>query len=288
MTRGKSICSVLKTIRKQVANANEIKYEPRECNYQGECRGTCPACEAEVRYIEQQLDVRRQLGMAVAIVGISAGLSALTGCSDKAKKVDSVSEEESKLTVGKVRVDTLERLDGDVVYKSPVDTVIVEKEPATVKKRTAPFQAPAPRQEEQDIAVYDEVIGRTGGVDDESIPIPNPYLDIDLESSDRAFDVVEQMPSFPGGSKKLVEYLSEKTRYPKDLEETCIQGRVILTFVVEKDGSISDVKVVRSLDPLLDKEAVRVVSSMPKWIPGKQNGVAVRVKYTIPVTFRLK
>ena len=279
---------MLKTIRKQVANANEIKYEPRECNYQGECRGTCPACEAEVRYIEQQLDVRRQLGMAVAIVGISAGLSALTGCSDKAKKVDSVSEEESKLTVGKVRVDTLERLDGDVVYKSPVDTVIVEKEPATVKKRTAPFQAPAPRQEEQDIAVYDEVIGRTGGVDDESIPIPNPYLDIDLESSDRVFDVVEQMPSFPGGSKKLMEYLSEKTRYPKDLEETCIQGRVILTFVVEKDGSISDVKVVRSLDPLLDKEAVRVVSSMPKWIPGKQNGVALRVKYTIPVTFRLK
>ena len=279
---------MLKTIRKQVADANEIKYEPRECNYQGECRGSCPACEAEVRYIEQQLDVRRQLGMAVAIVGISAGLSALTGCSDKAKKVDSVSEEESKLTVGKVRVDTLERLDGDVVYKSPVDTVIVEKEPATVKKRTAPFQAPAPRQEEQDIAVYDEVIGRTGGVDDESIPIPNPYLDIDLESSDRAFDVVEQMPSFPGGSKKLMEYLSEKTRYPKDLEETCIQGRVILTFVVERDGSISDVKVVRSLDPLLDKEAVRVVSSMPKWIPGKHNGVAVRVKYTIPVTFRLK
>ena len=118
---------MLKTIRKQVADANEIKYEPRECNYQGECRGTCPACEAEVRYIEQQLDVRRQLGMAVAIVGISAGLSAFTGCSNKAKKVDSVSEEESKLTVGKVRVDTLERVDGDVVYKSPVDTVIVEK-----------------------------------------------------------------------------------------------------------------------------------------------------------------
>ena len=279
---------MLKTIRKQVANANEIKYEPRECNYQGECRGTCPACEAEVRYIEQQLDVRRQLGMAVAIVGISAGLSALTGCSNKAKKVDSVSEEESKLTVGKVRVDTLERVDGDVVYKSPVDTVIVEKEPATVKKRTAPFQAPAPRQEEQDIAVYDEVIGRTGGVDDESIPIPNPYLDIDLESSDRAFDVVEQMPSFPGGQQKLMEYLSENTRYPEGLGESCIQGRVILTFVVERDGSISDVKVVRSLDPLLDKEAVRVVSSMPKWIPGKQNGVAVRVKYTIPVTFRLK
>ena len=76
MTKGKSICNVLKTIRKQVADANEIKYEPRECHHEGECRGTCPACEAEVRYIEQQLNIRRQLGKAVAVVGISAGLDA--------------------------------------------------------------------------------------------------------------------------------------------------------------------------------------------------------------------
>ena len=80
MARGKSICSVLKTIRKQVADANDIEYEPRECHHQGDCRGTCPACEAEVRYIQQQLDIRRQLGKAVAVVGISAGLAALNSC----------------------------------------------------------------------------------------------------------------------------------------------------------------------------------------------------------------
>lgn len=287
MTRGKTICSVLKTIRKHVADANEIKYEPRECNHQGECRGTCSACEAEVRYIEQQLDIRRQLGKAVAVVGISAGLSALTGCSNRAKMVDNVSEEESKLMVGKVMINAPERLDGDVEYRSPVDTVIVEKDPATIKKRTAPFKAPAPRQEKKDTAAFDEdVIGRTGVVEVEPVPIPNPGYS--APDSSEVFGVVEQMPSFRGGQQKLMEYLAENTRYPEGLGESCIQGRVIVTFVVEKDGSISDVKVVKSVDPLLDKEAVRVVSSMPKWHPGKQNGVAVRVKYTLPVTFRLK
>lgn len=287
MTRGKSICGVLKTIRKQVADANDIKYEPRECHHQGECRGTCPACEAEVRYIEQQLDIRRQLGKAVAVVGISAGLSVLTGCSNKTKMVDSVSEEESKLMVGKVMINAPERLDGDVEYRSPVDTVIVDKDPATIKKRTAPFQASVPKPEKKDSAVCEEeelLIGMVGAV--EPVPMPNPYLD--PADEEKVFGVVEQMPSFRGGQQKLMEYLAENTRYPKELAEACIQGRVIVTFVVEKDGSISNVKVAKSLDPLLDKEAVRVVSAMPKWIPGKQNGVTYRVKYTLPVTFRLQ
>ena len=291
MTRGKSICSVLKTIRKQIADANDIKYEPRECHYEGECRGTCPACEAEVRYIERELDIRRQLGKAVAIVGISAGLSALTGCGDKAKKVDSVSETESNPTKGKVMVEPKqERLDGDVEYKSPVDSVIIDKDPATIKKRTAPFHATAPKTEKKDTVVFEEeevmVMGRTGGVDIDPVPMPNPYLDPDFY--ERVFDVVEQMPSFPGGQQKLMDYLSENIRYPKELAEASIQGRVIVTFIVEKDGSISNVKVAKSLDPLLDKEAMRVVSGMPNWNPGKQNYVAVRVRYIIPVTFRLK
>lgn len=289
MTRGKTICSVLKTIRKQVSDANEIKYEPRECHYEGECRGTCPACEAEVRYIERELDLRRQLGKAVAVVGISTGLSALTGCGNKAKNVDSVSESESNLSKGIVKVDTLERVDGDVEYKSPVDTVIVDKDPATIKKRTAPFKAPAPKAEKKESAVNEGemVMGQTGGVDIDPVPIPNPY--INPKSSEEVFgDVAEQMPSFPGGDRKLMEYLSENIRYPEECEEICVQGRVIVSFIVEKDGSISNVKVAKSLDPLLDKEAVRVVSGMPKWIPGRQNGVAVRVRYIIPVTFRLQ
>ena len=108
------------------------------------------------------------------------------------------------------------------------------------------------------------------------------------EEETRVFDVVEQMPSFPGGPSALFEYLSKNIKYPVVAEENGIQGRVIVTFVVERDGSITDVRVVKSVDPSLDKEAQRVVKSMPRWIPGKQNGSAVRVKYTVPVTFRLQ
>ena len=108
------------------------------------------------------------------------------------------------------------------------------------------------------------------------------------EEETKVFDVVEEMPQFPGGPQALFEYLSKNIKYPVVAEENGVQGRVIVTFVVERDGSMTDVKVVKSVDPSLDKEAQRVVKSMPHWIPGKQNGSAVRVKYTVPVTFRLQ
>ncbi len=104
----------------------------------------------------------------------------------------------------------------------------------------------------------------------------------------KVFDVVEQMPSFPGGMGALMSWLGQNIKYPVIAAENGVQGRVIVQFVVEKDGSITDVKVAKSVDPSLDKEAARVVSSMPKWTPGKQNGSAVRVKYTVPVTFKLQ
>ena len=104
----------------------------------------------------------------------------------------------------------------------------------------------------------------------------------------RGFDVVEEMPQFPGGPSSLFEYLARNVKYPVTAEENGVQGRVIVTFVVERDGSLNDVKVVKSVDPSLDKEAQRVVRSMPHWIPGKKNGSPVRVKYTVPVTFRLQ
>lgn len=104
----------------------------------------------------------------------------------------------------------------------------------------------------------------------------------------KIFEVVEQMPAFPGGDAALMKYLQENTQYPTIAAENGVQGRVVIGFVVEKDGSITDVTVIKSQDPSLDREATRVVKSMPRWIPGKQNGSAVRVKYQVPVTFRLQ
>jgi protein TonB len=108
------------------------------------------------------------------------------------------------------------------------------------------------------------------------------------EVENKVFEVVEQMPSFPGGAGALMKYLSENIKYPVVAQENGVQGRVVVSFVVERDGSITDVKVAKSVDPSLDREAMRVVRSMPHWIPGKQNGSAVRVKYNVPVSFRLQ
>lgn len=107
-------------------------------------------------------------------------------------------------------------------------------------------------------------------------------------SPDQEFTVVEEMPKFPGGPSAAQEYLAKNVKYPAEAYNKGIRGRVIVQYVVEKDGSISNVKVVRGVDPLLDAEAVRVIKSMPKWEPGKQRGQNVRVKYTMPVTFSLQ
>lgn len=223
MSKGKSICSVLKTIRKQVADANGIKYEPRVCHYQGECLGTCPACEAEVRYLELQLDMRRQLGKAVAIVGISAGLAALTGCSSASK---------------------------------------VAKENDAVMANT-------------------EHVLKTGEVVvDEKHPTP--------ATAEKVFGIVEQMPMFRGGDRGLKAFLAENIRYPSECVLKGIEGRVILNMIIERDGSVSHIEVKKGVHPLLDEEAVRVASLMPKWMPGKQMGTAVRVNFTLPVSFSLK
>lgn len=108
-----------------------------------------------------------------------------------------------------------------------------------------------------------------------------------LQYLTRVYQVVEQQPSFPGGREELFKYLAYNVRYPIDAAKNKIEGRVLVTFVVEHDVSISNVNVANSVYPSLDKESIRVVSGMPKWIPGKANGKTIRVKYTIPITFRL-
>ncbi len=102
------------------------------------------------------------------------------------------------------------------------------------------------------------------------------------------FVVAEKMPSFPGGQQALMKYLSENIRYPVIAQENGVQGRVIVQFTVRKDGSIDDVKVVKSADPSLDKEAVRLIKSVPAWEPGMQRGKAVHCKFTVPIVFKLQ
>ena len=193
--------------------------------------------------------------------------------------------------------------------KEPVKPKIEPKKEIPVARETQKFTAPVIKKdelvkEENQVKQMDQLDAKVAvgtkdeeGVKDRNIeavrsdiavaappppPAPKP------EVSNKVFDVVEEMPSFPGGQGALMSFLSSNIKYPVVAQENGVQGRVIVSFVVERDGSISDVKVARSVDPSLDREAQRVVKSMPRWKPGKQNGSAVRVKYTVPVVFRLQ
>lgn len=110
---------------------------------------------------------------------------------------------------------------------------------------------------------------------------------IEIEAHNGIYDVTEQMPNFPGGMSQLKSFIQNNLHYPVDAVKDGTEGRVILTFVVEKDGSLTDIKVAKSVSPSLDKEAVRIVKSMPEWIPGKHEGKKVRVKYPLPISFKL-
>ena len=106
-------------------------------------------------------------------------------------------------------------------------------------------------------------------------------------TAEKVFDVVDEMPSFPGGQGAMMEFLSKNIKYPVVAEENGIQGQVLVKIVVKKDGTIDSPKVIKSVDPSLDKEAIRVVKTMPKWIPGKQKGEPVNVSFIVPVTFKI-
>ena len=102
----------------------------------------------------------------------------------------------------------------------------------------------------------------------------------------KVYDLVDEMPSFPGGPAELMKWLSSHVQYPAIAIESCIQGTVIVAFIVEPDGSVSNAKLVRSVDPCIDQEALRLVGQMPKWNPGKRAGIPVRVRYCLPIKFK--
>lgn len=209
MKNGKFICDTLKSIRLDIARANGIEYMPVKCNHKGECAGTCPACESEMRYIEREIARRRSMGRAALIAGVSLALSSLTATAGNSTSYSTLTSSQSVQT--------------------------------------------------SDTTQHDEIFGRS------------PYT----------------MPHFRGGDAALMKFLQDNVIYPPEAIKDSVQGKVVVQFVVEKDGSIGEVKVVRSVHELLDAEAVRVVKMLPKFVPGRQLGKVVNSLYTLPVTFTL-
>ena len=282
MAKGKQTCKILKEIRKQIAAENDIELVISECTYQGDCLGTCPKCEAEVRYLEHELEKRQRMGKAAIFAGMSFGtLFAATSCDriipqplegDVPYIPDS-----TEMTNDSIPSDTVPDepflLEGDVMAPVP-DTVEADI-----------------RKEKKTLCPSDMLLEIVGGIEDDEVTEGFIAPEVgEMENSDfvDVYTIVEQMPEFPGGEAELIHYISKNIQYPQEAREKGIQGRVFIGFVIEKDGSVSNVRNLRGVDSELDAEAMRVVESMPKWKPGMHNGEFVRVSYQIPIHFKLE
>ena len=202
-------------------------------------------------------------------------------------------------------VTTLSQLDEPEVKQEELKQVQPVAPPPPALKSSIKFTAPVIKKDEE-VADEDEMksqeelnetkvtisIADVVGNDEEHgqdiADLKQIVTEAEPEEEEKVFEMVEQQPQFPGGMQELMNYIRDNLRYPVIAQENGTQGRVIVGFVVGSNGKIRDVKVLRSVDPYLDKEAVRVVESMPSWIPGRQNGQAVSVKYTLPIQFKLQ
>ena len=188
-----------------------------------------------------------------------------------------------------IKIDTSQAIT-DLVFEEEIIPITEQPEQVTPPPPEAPAIA-----ETLTIVEDDADVEETAIVSSEELnqAVEIKYVPVAVEEEEpeeqTIFEVVEQMPEFPnGGMAGLMQYLSKNIKYPTIAQENGTQGRVTVQFVVNKDGSIVDAKVLRGVDPYLDKEAVRVIMGMPKWKPGMQRGKPVRVKYTVPVMFRLQ
>lgn len=260
MARGKQTCKILKEIRRQIAEANDIEFVTSECRYKGDCLGTCPKCEAEVRYLEQQLRSRQLMGKAVVLAGLSAGMIAFSGCgspSSQANDSYSLQGEPTELLEG----DDEWNVEGELPVQEVIDSI---REAALMKER--------------EVANISDVIVTQGEMTDE---LPKNPDDRDI------YNYVEQMPEFPGGTAAMMNFIAKNLKYPKEQLDSGIQGRVVIKFYVDTLGNVCEPTIVRGKDSALDKEAIRLVKTFPQFSPGTLNGKKVNVWFTLPIVFKL-
>ena len=279
MNHGKKTCDQLKAIRQQIADANEIDYKPHECTFEGECRGTCPACEGEMRYIERELQRRQSLGKKIAVVGIATGLSAAIATTQQSCGVPNGDNRPINLTNSEASggwvEDGMVPITGDMLIPPPYPITIQQYAKENVRMYNGmPVWISSSEMNENDEIEY--------LLDEDDWYEENFELE-----EDHVWLIADEMPLFPGGEDAFRKYLQESIRYPKEAVADSIEGRVFVRFIVDSDGSVCNVKVARPFNEFLDAEALRIVKSMPRWKPGKRGGVPVKVSYTIPINFLL-
>ncbi len=191
-----------------------------------------------------------------------------------------------------VKVVTADEGVADIIAEEEIEITRPENTPPPPPPPPAPAVAEVLTVVDDDVELEQQDI--VSSEDDASAAQAETYVapvveeEEEEESAQQIFTVVEKQPEFPGGNTELMKYLGKAIKYPVIAQENGIQGRVVCSFVVNRDGSIVDIQVMRGVDPSLDKEAIRVISEMPKWKPGEQRGKPVRVRFILPVQFRLQ
>jgi len=251
MSRGKNICKHLKEVRKRIAEENDIPLEIKECTYKGECRGTCPRCEAEVRYLENALANRIRLGKVATIAGLTLGLSACGNGGDNGSP--------------------FRPLEGEVPCPDTLEEV-------DTTRQTAEKKEPVWREPSCDTDIV------AGG--DFLLEEPEPE---DTISDDGVlFGVLaEEEPEFPGGMEALYKFIEDNMRYPQMAAENGIGGKVFVQFEVDTDGTVLNPRILRDIGAGCGQEALRIVSLMPKWKPGKRMNYETKQWEVVRVTFHL-
>lgn len=261
-------------MRRKIAQENDIPLVERECTHEGDCRGTCPYCESEVRYLERELSKRRTLGKAVTVAGIAVSTMMMGACHSPKTPATSAGSESVPASVNTL---------SQPAESSPGPADEPANEPIRGNR-----PASAPKEEilrivENGLCVStDEPDFGEDVFDYEGIV----EVDDDYDEPPMMGLLTEEMPEFPGGMDSLQAFLAREIQYPQVAKDNGISGTVLVEFVVEEDGRVTNAVVKVPLFPECDKEAWRAVMSMPKWKPGKNMGKPVRCYYQVPIQFK--
>lgn len=273
MTRGKQTCRILKEIRRRIAEANDIEYVTSECRYKGECKGTCPRCEAEVRYLEQQLALRRIAGKAV----ILAGITALSACSGGGTANPVGAKTEVETAVDTVVPGTAACADTIV---SAVDSV-PETIPVDVTDLLVVGDVDIADEPEAEAAVTSEVISDNSELN--KVVVGEIVDTTAPEDKIWNMSTVEVKP----GWESIERYIKKHQRYPEAALVDSIEGRVVVEMIIDSAGYITSPKIVRPRHPLLDAEALDIVRGIPRVRPAQMGDSNVACRFYAVITFKM-
>ena len=280
MARGKQTCKILKDIRRQIAKANDIEFVTSECRYKGDCLGTCPKCEAEVQYLEQQLRKRQLMGKAIAVAGISAGMIAFSGCGNSDKPQSGFEDGTLLGEPTEVLEDDFEWVvEGELPAEEVVDSI---REAAKNVTRADKDPISSTNQEQESTGIKTVKCPATFNQIEESA---STKKDKEQKTYAVVGEVAETQPEFPGGSEAMYQFIVENLKYPSSCE--IIQGKAIVQFLVDSTGHVRNPEIAKSdSSESFNQEILRIVNLFPKFKPGEQNGVPANVWTAIPIVLR--